>query len=122
MQDRIQAKGIFDLQEGRVLAVAIVLAVVFIAVVLVTGAHAITPVRSPSTTLVSLRLPNVVGLPAAGATQELSPFDLRVSTSSQQSGVAPGRVVAEVPAPGSVVLAGSNIRLIISAATSPATG
>lgn len=39
--------------------------------------------------------------PAGGATQELSPFDLRVSTSSQQSGVAPGRVVAEVPAPGS---------------------
>ncbi len=108
---------LFDVQEGRLLGVAVALIAVLL-VVLLLGARSGPPnarIGSPGPTSIAiLAVPNVVGLTATQARDELNGLSVVVRQTSD-SDAAPGRVVAESPQAGSVRSAGSTVILEVSA-------
>lgn len=116
-------RELFDIQEQRLLGIVTLVAVALLAVLLAgvlahDGQTSIRTSPSPST-LASIVVPDVAGLTAATAANELKSYGLNVVTSPQGGiVVTPGEVVAESPSSGSVLSPGSTVKLVISAGPS----
>jgi penicillin-binding protein 1A len=67
-----------------------------------------------------ITLPSVVGLSQGAATALLASYDLQVSvTTMHTAGIRPGTVVAEVPSPGTAVLQGVTVTIVVASPPRP---